>query len=104
MEHVMIGRCKHRVAGRRATEMTSDLGGREITVGEYLRSALLTPCQRPVWQGMIFGGMHELKGPDIFTAPDGKKCTLIPPELRSFGESEISWDQLAAALTEPAHR
>jgi hypothetical protein len=85
-----------------ATELTSDLGGREITVGEYLRSALLTPCQRPIWQGMIFGGMHELKGPDIFQVPDGKTCALIPLELRSLGASEITWDQLIAALNEIA--
>lgn len=85
-----------------ATEMTSNLGGVEITVGEYLRSALLTPCQRPIWQGMIFGGMHEVPSPDIFKVPDGRKCALIPLELRSYGPSEITWDQLAAALNDIA--
>jgi hypothetical protein len=85
-----------------ATEMTSDLGGREITVGAYLRSALLTPCQPPIWQNMLFGGMHEVKTPDLFHVPDGRKCALIPLELRSYGKSEITWDGLVAALQEIA--
>jgi hypothetical protein len=82
------------------TGTTSDLGGQEITVDEYLRSALLAPCQRPIWQTMLFGGMHELNGPDIFRASDGRTCALIPLELRSFGKSEITWDELGAALNE----
>ena len=82
------------------TGTTSDLGGQEITVDEYVRSALLAPCQRPIWQTMLFGGMHELNGPDIFRVGDGRTCALIPLELRSFGKSEITWDELGAALNE----
>jgi len=85
-----------------ATEMISDLGGREITVGAYLRSALLAPCQPPIWQNMLFGGMHEVKAPDLFQISDGRKCALIPLELRSYGESEITWVGLVAALKEIA--
>jgi hypothetical protein len=85
-----------------ATDLTSDLGGAEVTVGEYLRSALLTPCQRPIWQTMIFGGMHELDGPDVFKASDGRTCALIPLELRSYGPSEVTWDQLGAGISEIA--
>lgn len=84
-----------------ATGLVSDLGGLDITVGEYLRSALLTPGQRPIWQTMLFGGMHELPGPDVFRA-GGKACALIPLELRSFGKSEITWAELTAALNDMA--
>lgn len=81
-----------------ATGMVSDLGGTKVTLGEFLFSALLAPCQRVIGPYLIFGGMHEVEAPDVYKAQNGTIFSLIPLELRSYGEQEVTWDQLAAGL------
>lgn len=83
-----------------ATGTPSDLGGTKITLGEFLFSALLAPCQRVIGPYLIFGGMHEVETPDVYKAPNGNIYNLIPLELRSYGSQEVTWSQLAAGLKE----
>lgn len=83
-----------------ATGTVSDLGGTKITLGEFLFSALLAPCQRVIGPYLIFGGMHEVEAPDAYKAPNGTTYQLIPLELRSYGSQEVTWNQLAAGLQE----
>jgi len=87
-----------------ATELVTDLGGVDVMLGDILYSTLLAPCQPPIWQTMIFGGMHEVPAPDVLTVSDGRTCRLIPLELRSYGQSRVSWNQLADGIKDIAQK
>ncbi|HLK02048.1 MAG TPA: hypothetical protein VKU39_19370, partial [Streptosporangiaceae bacterium] len=83
-----------------ATGTESDMDGDPVTLGQYLCSALLAPAQRTLGPTKIFGGMHEVARPDVFTGSDGIPRQLVPLELRSHGPLFVTWAQLGKALEE----
>lgn len=83
-----------------ATGTESDMDGDPVTLGQYLYSALLAPAQRTLGPTKIFGGMHEVAHPDVFTGSDSVPRYLVPLELRSHGPQFVTWDQLGKALDE----
>lgn len=90
----------HGFARELATETPSNQSGEVVSLGQYLYSALLAPGQRTLGPTKIFGGMHEIAVPDVYTDRNAIQHHLIPLELRSHGPERVSWDKLWADLLE----
>jgi hypothetical protein len=71
----------------------------QMTVGQLLRSALLSPGEPPIAPESIFGGMREVPDPDLVHV-HGQPVHLVPLELRSHIAGSVTWVRLEAALTE----
>jgi hypothetical protein len=76
------------------TDEANDLATK-VTMGQYLRSALLSPGVPTIWQEKVFGGMKQIPAPEPW-----RETYLVPLELRCHGNPKITWAELAQTARE----